>query len=59
MIDEPVEEMAFIVGDESFFGDKIIQELKLLAKKYNSTQQYTGSLFHWELVMQLCVQKNH
>ncbi len=37
MIDEPVDEMAFIVGDESFFGDKIIQELKLLAKKYNST----------------------
>ena len=36
MIDEPVEEMAFIVGDESFFGDQIIQELKLLAKKYNS-----------------------
>ena len=37
LVNEPIEEMAFIVGDESFFGDQIIQELKLLAKKYNST----------------------
>jgi len=36
LVNEPIEEMAFIVGDESFFGDQIIQELKLLAKNYNS-----------------------
>ena len=37
MVDEPIEEMAFIVGDESFFGEKIVQELKILAKNYNSS----------------------
>ena len=36
LLDEPIEEMAFIVGDESFFGTEIIQELKLLAQKYDS-----------------------
>ena len=36
LVDEPIEEMAFIVGDESFFGTEIIQELKLLAQKYDS-----------------------
>ncbi len=36
LLDEPIEEMAFIVGDESFFGMKLVQELKLLAQKYNS-----------------------
>ena len=36
MIDEPIEEMAFIVGDESFFGEEIISELNVLAAEFGS-----------------------
>ena len=36
LINEPIKEIVFIVGDPLIFGDKIIKELKDLAKKYNS-----------------------
>jgi glucose-1-phosphate thymidylyltransferase len=34
LADEPIEEMAFIVGDESFFGKEIISELNVLAAEF-------------------------
>jgi glucose-1-phosphate thymidylyltransferase len=36
LANEPIEEMAFIVGDKSFFGNKIISELKSLAFKFDA-----------------------
>ena len=36
LADEPIEEMAFIVGDKSFFGNKIISNLKSLAFKFDA-----------------------
>tara|TARA_B100001093_G_scaffold45890_1_gene39038 strand:- start:2179 stop:3195 length:1017 start_codon:yes stop_codon:yes gene_type:complete len=36
LADEPIEEMAFIVGDESFFGKEIISELNVLAAEFGS-----------------------
>ena len=36
LIDEPIEEMVFIVGNPLIFGDPIIKELNDLAKRYNS-----------------------
>ena len=32
LVEEPIEEMAFVLGDEKFFGDEIVFELKKLAK---------------------------
>ena len=36
LANEPIEEMAFIVGDKSFFGNKIISKLKSLAFKFDA-----------------------
>ena len=36
LVEEPIEEMAFVLGDEKFFGDEIVFELKKLAKRYNA-----------------------
>jgi glucose-1-phosphate thymidylyltransferase len=36
LVNEPVEEMAFIVGDPLFFGKTVIKELEKLAKSHNS-----------------------
>jgi glucose-1-phosphate thymidylyltransferase len=36
LADEPIEEMAFIIGDESFFGKEIISELNFLAREFNA-----------------------
>mgnify|MGYP005741810923 FL=1 len=36
LADEPIEEMAFIVGDESFFGKEILSELNVLAAEFGS-----------------------
>jgi len=36
LFEESIEEIAFVLGDEKFFGEDIVLELKKLAKKHNA-----------------------
>ncbi len=36
LLNEPIEEIAFILGDPAFFGDEVVESLKELAKKLHA-----------------------
>ena len=58
ILKQPIEEIAFILGDEAFFGDDVVSSLQELAQGLVPKLLSTVRIYRWELVTLLCVPKN-
>ena len=52
VVNQPIEEIAYVLGDPAFFGPKIEEELKKVANELGAKASFTVSLNLLELAMQ-------